>query len=199
MAVQRIALVGLASALLLGAGAGSAGADIGAGVGAVPIALDVPARAGVSYDLLPLFVVNTGSESGTYRVRVAAPTKARATDLHAPTTWVRFGRNDFALAAGESARVPIRLSVPADALPGRYRANLVVSTVKLGGPSGPAGAGVGASAATELRFRVPRPAGTESSASWTGAVVFLVAVAAVLALMWIVLRRRRRGAVTPRP
>lgn len=181
-----------AAALLLvllwwgSAGADIAAADVGAGVQANPVTLNGVAEPGRSYALPKLLVVNTGSVTSTYRLRVDALSRDRA--MGVPTGWVRFERNDVVLAPHAYAQVGLSLSLPASARRGQYLTDLVVGTVADAGRSGSRLA-AGAQAATELRFTV----GSARPTNWVwlerfGAAGLVLALTAGL----VALQRRFR-------
>lgn len=172
------------------AGAPAAEAKIGTGVGAAPIALSAPARAGSSYSLPSLWVVNTGDEPAVYRVAVG-PSSSGKKMAGVPRGWVKIGRDGFNLTPGEGTWVPLSLQVPADAAAGRYEANLVAGTLR----QNSGGAGLGAAAATRLQFTVTpgrpgpeREGGPNSGKQAAGGVVGAAALGAAAVQL-----RRRRG------
>jgi hypothetical protein len=128
---------------------GAAGTGIGAGVGANPIVLSDPARAGSVYALPSLYVVNTGSITATYRITLQRLPHQRGLDV--PKSWVQIAPTEVRLAPGRSILVGLKLSVPKQATNGRYGSGLVATAVL-----GEAGKSVatGAAAATDLRFTV---------------------------------------------
>lgn len=178
-------LLPILSVLFVGASSGRAYADVGAGVGAAPVVLTQPARPGNTYRLPGLYVVNTGSEPGTYAVRVQRLGDGGG-PRSVPSSWVSVERQDIRLAGSEGTVVPLRLRIPADAAPGEYETDLVAGTVTTGGP----GAALGASAATKLAFRV-----VGGSSSWPPSLPgwAYVAIASVVVLGAGVTAWRRSG------
>jgi hypothetical protein len=129
-------------------------ATVGTGVGASPITLAEPAQPGHSYRLPALYVINTGTESSYYMVRVQAIGQSQGKAV--PASWIQFGRNHFQLQPKQALAVPITLAVPGNATTGTYRSYLAAGTV----PASPtSGVAFGAAAATRLEFTVARPGG----------------------------------------
>jgi hypothetical protein len=148
---RQSVLIGFAAAALLALGLPTAAAaDVGAGVGASPIALASIAQPGDAYRLPALYVVNTGTVASSYSVRVQRLAPHAGRDV--PAAWVHFERNDFTLEPKAWASVPITLVVPAAAARGNYGSDLLVGTTAPRRPGG--GAVLGAQAATKLMFRV---------------------------------------------
>ena len=146
---RRLYLLGMAAGILWLGVQVAAKADVGTGVGARPIVLEALAHPGHTYRLPGLYVINTGTVSSTYHIRVEhlSPGPLRTV----PPGWVQFERNNFLLRPKESASVPMTLSIPADAASGKYSSDLVAGAVA---PSGSGPFIPGAEAATELRFEV---------------------------------------------
>jgi hypothetical protein len=153
----------------------SAEASIGAGVGASPIALAQPGHAGGTYSLPGLYVVNTGTVTTGYVVRVHRLSPGHQKVL--PAAWVTIERNNFTLRPHRSMVVPLRLRLPAGATPGSYLSNLVASTAV---PHHHGGTTLGAAAATKLELAI---AGQGSSTPWLriGLAVAALMVAAAIA------------------
>lgn len=127
----------------------AARASLGTGVGASPIMLAQPARAGHSYTLPGLYVLNTGTVASRYHIRVQRLSSGGRLTL--PVSWVRLWRNDFMLAPGHSATVPFTITIPKSAASGAYLSDLVASTVI---PRRPGGTSLGAAAATKFGLSV---------------------------------------------
>jgi len=151
---------GLAIAVGLAAWLGFAGparASIGVGVQANPVSLSGAAHPGASYALPSLYVVNTGTQAESMSVRVVRRTgPGRAI----PGSWIHIGSLSGQLPPKQSARIALELVTPADAEPGNYVSDIVVT-----GATAPVAAGVsfGAAAATKLEFTItPGP----SAGSW---------------------------------
>lgn len=192
MNARHVSIMGVAAAALMLAAAPGSDAKIGTGVGAAPITLKAPARAGSNYSLPSLWVVNTGDEPAIYAVAVTPSTRTKQNTTNVRPAWVKIARRGFRLAPGEGTWVPLALSVPRDAPGGRYEANLVAGTVR----ENAGGAGLGAAAATRLQFRVigGRPEAQSrgdgpSPAALAGAAI----AAAAVALAEMHRRRRRRS------
>jgi hypothetical protein len=186
---RRVAggLVGTAIVVVLAVGtwAGWAGATSGVGVGASPIVLAHPAYRSQRYALTPLYVINTGSESGAFRVRVQRLAGAAGGRV-VPAGWVQFGHPSFTLAPRQATLVKLELVIPADAPAGAYTSDLIASTV-----TRQAGAvGLGASAATKLEFSVVP--GSPSSGPEVPAWVW-IALGAVVVVGLGVFAVRRSG------
>jgi hypothetical protein len=95
-----------------------------------------------------VYVVNTGTqeESLTVRIERLSPGHARAV----PASWISGGQAVH-LSHGESARIPLKLTVPASAKPGQYLTDVVVrGSATLSDGS----ANLGVAAATKLEFRI---------------------------------------------
>ena len=184
--LRRPLAAGLAAAallLLLLGPAAPARASVGVGVGAVPLRLAAPARPGGDYRLPPLYVVNTGTRAGDYRVRVQPlghpPGRA------VPAAWVHLGRTRLRLRPHHHALVPVILAVPKSAAGGAYRTDLVASTVM---PRPGHGAALGAAAADRLSFTVDSPGRGLRWPPWLGYLLLTLAGAGL-----VVLATRRLG------
>lgn len=157
--------------------------SIGAGVGANPIALDRPASPGGSYRLPGLYVVNTGTGAGTFRVAIKR--LSPGSEHEVPASWVALDSTEFGLAGYQSATIPLHLNVPADAQPGDYMTNLLAGTIGAGASGG--GATFGAAAATKLTFSVA----AQSKGPLTAPTRLLVGVGllALVAVLAIAVKR----------
>lgn len=160
-------------------------ASVGVGVQAAPVRLAGTARAGQSYQLPALAVINTGSQPEAITIRVqrilAGPGRA------VPPTWVHVTEQGVRVAPHAEASIPLGLSVPGGAKPGAYLTELVA----YGSASIRAGAAhLGAAAATKLEFRVTAdPRGLfwfiPGWAGWTLLWLFLLALlTAAVAIGW---------------
>jgi hypothetical protein len=149
-ALARLALgtIVLGSAVL--AAPLRAGASVGTGVGADPIVLAETAHAGQSYTLPALYLVNTGTETSQYAVRVLRLDQGKQRNV--PASWIVVPTRPISLAPKAATNVPLTLDVPADAAAGDYMTDVVAGTVAAAG--GSAGASVGTQAATQLHFSV---------------------------------------------
>lgn len=147
--LRTLPVLAASGGVLLALGPVVALASVGAGVGASPIVLSKTARPGHQYTLPALFVVNTGTDSAVFQVKVQRLEKG--TEKTVPTAWIKVGKTTFRLGAQESVSVPLTLEVPAGASTGSYASDLVAGTAST--PSG-GGAALGASAATKLAFTV---------------------------------------------
>ena len=168
---------GLAIAVGLAAWLGFAGparASIGVGVQANPVSLSGTAHPGASYTLPSLYIVNTGTQAESMSVRVVRRTEpGRAI----PESWIRITALSGQLPPKQSARIALELVTPADAKPGSYVSDIVVT----GSTAPVAGVNFGAAAATKLEFTItPGPPGGSwlSVPAWTwwviGGLVILV-------------------------
>jgi hypothetical protein len=162
-----IALAGLC--VLASAAAASGHASIGAGVGATPLHLRGAVKPGHRYQFPGLYVVNTGSRTSEYVVKVQRLDTKPGQSV--PATWLRLARTRLRLRAHKSAVVPVELILPRNAAGGDYRTDLVVGTsTRRPGH----GAALGAAAADELSFTVSTPGGFPWGSPWL--VYSLVAV-----------------------
>lgn len=124
-------------------------AKIGVGLGTGKIELKEPIKAGGIYDLPPLGIFNTGTESANYGVGVAY--HADYPQMRPPTEWFSFHPPLIFLEPGKSQSVGVKLTIPVKAAPGEYFAFLEAYPVikKEAGITG-----VGAAAANKLYFSV---------------------------------------------
>ena len=175
---------GLAIALGVAAWLGLAGparASIGVGVQANPVSLSAAAHPGTSYALPSLYIVNTGTQAESMSVRVVRRT---GPDRAIPESWIRIGSLSGQLPPKQSARIALELVTPADAAPGSYVSDIVVT-----GSAAPAAAGVnfGAAAATKLEFTItPGPPGGSwfSLPAWTWWVIAGLVILAAATFGW---------------
>jgi hypothetical protein len=177
-AAKGVVLLTLATELLT---PGSSLAAIGAGISASPIMLAKPAAPGRSYALPRVYILNTGTVSARYHVRVQRLSRRSARTL--PASWVTFGRNDILLRPRTGVMVPLRVRVPDGTTSGPYLSDVVVSTLT---PRQVGGTAIGAGAATLLQMTV----------SDSGSAIPLLpigALAGVLAVVVIARRIRRSG------
>jgi hypothetical protein len=157
---------------------------VGVGLGASPISLAGEAQPGGTYRLPDLYVVNTGSATSFYRVRVEELNQGEGRKV--PPTWIIFTRNDFVLRAKGSTSVASMLSVPAGAHPGKYVSDFVVGTVA---SSRGHGVVAGAQAATKLIFTVGRHPDSGSPWSWPWWAYLVIIGGVVIVLVTVLLRR----------
>jgi hypothetical protein len=165
---------------------------IGAGVQAAPLVLASSVHRGRTYRFAPLYVVNTGTQTSDYTVRVYRLRGGSGRDV--PSSWLRLGRTKLRLRARQSTLVPVRLVVPRDAVSGYYRTDLVVGTSTA--PPG-RGAALGAAAADALRFTIAAPGGFSWGSPWLRdtliglvSLVLLVVIARRLGLHVEIERRK---------
>jgi hypothetical protein len=138
-----------------------------------PIRLAKLARAGSNYSLPSVNVANTGTQAESVSVRVER--LSRGNGRKVPPSWVHAGQSLIRLSPNQQANIPLQLSVPVGAKPGRYLSDIVVvasAVIPVGSTN------FGAAAATKLEFRVgeARPAGSFPAlwAWWALATAILV-------------------------
>lgn len=124
-------------------------AKIGVGIGNGKIELNEPIKAGGIYDLPPIGVFNTGTESANYEVGVAY--HADYPQMKPPKEWFSFNPPEIFLEPGKSQSVSVKLTIPVKATPGEYFAFLEAYPIikKETGITG-----VGVAAACKLYFSV---------------------------------------------
>jgi hypothetical protein len=106
----------------------SANSTLGTGVGASPLELVSPAHPGGSYHLVPeLLVVNTGTDAAHYELRVDRLSDRPQHTL--PASWIRFAVNDFVLGPNDRRSITVHVAVPASAVAGTYKSNVVATGV----------------------------------------------------------------------
>jgi hypothetical protein len=169
------------SALLVLAWSATSFASVGVGVQAGPVRLTGAAHPGGRYALPPVFVVNTGTqpESVVIAIERISPGSGRTV----PPAWVAASSAPVRLAHDQSARIPLSLTVPVGAAPGRYFSDVVAKgTAQVAA----GGANLGVAAATELEFSVVPGAvqsGGLSAPSWLLPYVLAVIVIAAAAVV----------------
>jgi len=173
---RRLAAIGALpmAGLLLLAFPAAAAASIGVGIQVGPVRLAGIAHAGQTYDLPPVYVVNTGTEPETVRLDVQRLSKGKGRDV--PKAWFQPGQTDVHLDAKQSATIPVQLVVPADAKLGPYFSDVVAhgsASIEAGQTT------LGVAAATKLQFTVGKavPAGfwsrLRSPLAWAGGIIVL--------------------------
>jgi hypothetical protein len=172
------------SALVLLAWPVASYASIGVGVQAGPVRLAGAAHPGGQYALPPVFVVNTGTQPES--VVIAIERISPGTGRTVPPRWVSASSAPVRLAHNQSVRIPLSLSVPASAAPGRYFSDVVVKGTA---PLSAGGANLGVAAATDLEFTVVSGAVASGSVSVPGWLLPYVAVVVVIAAAAVVIRR----------
>jgi len=149
------------SALALFAWPAASYASVGVGVQAGAVQLTGVAHPGGQYALPPVYVVNTGTEPESVAIRIEriSPGKGRTV----PPAWISVTSAPVQLSHEQSARIPLELTVPRAAAPGRYFSDVVAkgSAVLAAG-----GARLGVAAATDLEFTV---ASSAVSTAWFSA------------------------------
>lgn len=141
-------------------------ASVGVGVQAGPVRLDGVAHPGGQYALAPVYVVNTGTE--TESVSISVERISAGTGRTVPPGWISASSTPVHLSHAQSARIPLQLTVPRTAAPGRYFSD-VVATGSASVVAG--GAELGVAAATSLEFTVAPGA---ASAGWFSVPGWLV-------------------------
>lgn len=127
----------------------AAQASVGVGVQAAPVRLGNVARAGGSYALPPVYVVDTGTQAESISVKVERLHGEAGRDV--PSSWVRDTGPGLRLSPHQSARLPLQLVVPGGAKPGRYLSDIIVSGSAV---TSVGRANLGVAAATALEFSV---------------------------------------------
>jgi len=97
-------------------------AAIGVGVGTGKIQVEDKLKSGMSYELPPLTVLNTGDEPSDYEVSVAY--HQDQPELIPPKEWFDFSPSKFYLDPGGAQTVSIKLNLPLKTVPGDYFAYL---------------------------------------------------------------------------
>jgi len=193
-------LVSAAILVLLGSSVSAWGASIGVGTDTGRIKVDNELVAGGTYPLPTFRVGNTGSESMGYVLKVA-PYKGGIT---VPAEWVTFQPDVAFLKADEWVEVQATLVIPADAAPGHYTA-LLAASPKL--PDGMSSAKVNVGAGPRLEVDVIAASPTSAAIwklrrwftqamPWSAVGIACVALTLIGLIVWLVLRRTRRNAVT---
>lgn len=146
VAVKRRAIVIAVQVCLALTVATPAGAFVGAGVDIGRIDLSEPAKAGNTYRLTDITVVNTGDEPATF---VMEAKSINGKKLGAERSWFVFEPSSFRLYPKMPRVVRITMTVPADAKPGAYQTILAARPdLKV------TGAGVGVAAGARLKMNV---------------------------------------------
>jgi hypothetical protein len=127
----------------------AAQASVGVGVQAAPVRLGSAARAGGSYALPAVYVLDTGTQDESISIRVVRLHGEAGRGV--PSSWVRDTGPGLRLSPHQSARVPLELVVPGGAKPGRYLSHIVVSGSAV---TSVGHANLGVAAATALEFSV---------------------------------------------
>lgn len=126
-----------------------AAARIGVGVGTGKIQVEEVLKGGMSYQLPPLTVLNTGDESSDYEATVTY--HQDQPELIPPEKWFDFSPSEFYLEPGEAQVVEIKLSLPIKATPGDHFAYLEGHPVK---KSQAGETSIGVAAAAKLYFTI---------------------------------------------
>jgi len=158
--VVPVALFGLlaaAAAAAATAAATAAAADaataaagsIGVGIQAGPVSLKTAAHPGGSYQLPAVYVVNTGTQDESVLLKIDRISPGHGRTV--PPSWVHVSASPVRLSHNQSASLPLQLSVPATAKPGRYFSDVVAHG---SGQIAAGQANLGVAAATSLDFTV---------------------------------------------
>jgi hypothetical protein len=180
----RLQLAVAAGLLTLVIAPAAADASVGVGVQAGPVRLAGTAHPGGTYALPPVYVVNTGTEPESVAIRIERISRGAGRTV--PPSWIRVTAPLPRLGHGQSARVPLSLVVPAQAAPGQYFSDVVVTgsaAVTTGG------ANLGVAAATDLEFRIAPGAVARPWFSVPGWVLAAVALVLVLAVAGVLVDR----------
>jgi hypothetical protein len=146
--------------------------------------MDGLAHPGGQYALTPVYVVNTGTE--TESVSISVERISPGTGRTVPPGWI--SASPVRLSHGQSARIPLELTVPRAAAAGRYFSDVVAkgsASVSAGG------ARMGVAAATDLEFTITP--GTASGGWFSAPGWVLPYVLGVLVVGAAVVGIRRSG------
>ncbi len=180
----RIWLAPLLGALVLLAWPAASYASVGVGVQAGPVRLSGAAHPGGRYALPSVYVVNTGTQPES--VAIAIQRISAGIGRTVPPGWIAVSSAPVRLAHAQSARIPLSLTVPANAAPGRYFSDVVVKGLA---PLSAGGANLGVAAATDLEFTVQRGAVATGGVSVPGWLLPYVVAVIVAGAAAVVLRR----------
>jgi hypothetical protein len=172
------------SALMLLAWPAASYASVGVGVQAGPVRLTGAAHPGGRYALPPVYVVNTGTQAES--VAIAVERISPGSGRTVPPSWIEVSSAPVRLAHAQSARIPLSLTVPAGAAPGRYFSDVVAKGMA---PLSAGGANLGVAAATDLEFTVVRGAAAAGSGIVPGWLLAYVAAVIAAATAAVVIRR----------
>ena len=129
--------------------AATADASIGVGIQASPVSLGKAAHPGGTYQLPAVSVINTGTQNESVTIKIQRISPGRG--LTVPASWIHVGEGPVQLGHNQSAQIPLQLTIPANAKPGRYFSDVVAhgsSTLSAGQ------ANLGVAAATGLDFTI---------------------------------------------
>lgn len=127
-------------------------ARIGVGVGNGKFILNEPLKAGKTYQLPPLSVINTGDEPASYEVEVTYHVDQK--EMWPPREWFHFEPKIFDLEPGRARTVEIRVDLPIKAVPGDYFAFLEGHPIDKSVQTASGSARIGVAAAAKLYFSV---------------------------------------------
>jgi hypothetical protein len=162
---------------------------VGVGVTAAALAPAAAVRPGSETALPALTVAATGSKAIVVHVGVHRFNKGpRRT---APTAWLHVPSDPLTIQPGGQVRLPVSLSIPADATPGEYITDLVAVGQD---PLAVGQLRANAAAATEVRFTVAKaPTSALDQTATRIALAIAGALAAIAVLIFVVLTRRTRS------
>lgn len=103
-------------------------ATIGVGVGTGKIVVEEKMKPGMIYNLPPLTVINTGTETSDYEATTSYLEGQK--QLRTEKSWFIFSPQHFTLKPGKVQAVRIKLNLPVDAKPGDYFAYLIGQPVR---------------------------------------------------------------------
>jgi hypothetical protein len=159
-------------------------ASVGVGVQAGPVRLSGAAHPGGRYSLPSVFVVNTGTQPESVAIVVERISPGSGRTI--PPAWVSVSSAPVRLAHNQSARIPLWLTVPSGAAPGRYFSDVVAKgTASLSA----GGANLGVAAATDLEFTVVAGAASTGWLTVPGWLLPFIAAVIVAAAAAVVVRR----------
>jgi hypothetical protein len=124
-------------------------ANIGVGVNIGKIIVDQDLNSGMSFELPPFTVLNTGDEPSNYKVSISYLKDQK--ELRPDKDWVKFSPESFYLEPGKGQIVNMRISLPIITEPGEYFAYL---EARPEATQNAKGTSIGVAAATKLYFTV---------------------------------------------
>jgi hypothetical protein len=131
-----------------------------------------------------VYVVNTGTEPES--VSISIERISAGTGRTVPPSWISASSAPVQLSGGHAARIPLQLTVPRTAAPGRYFSDVVArgsASVSAGG------AQLGVAAATDLEFTIAPGAASAGWFSVPGWVLPYVLGVLVLGAAAVAIRR----------
>lgn len=122
-------------------------AKVGVGINLGKISVNQPLYAGGQYNLAKMSVINTGTESGEYKLSISYLEGQKK--LKPDEAWFKFTPKKFFLKPGEAKQVDIEMLLPIDATAGKYFAFVEGRPV-----AKKKGMAIGVAAAAKLTFSV---------------------------------------------